>query len=110
MNDRSESNCLVGGAVARRKVAGVEVQPRLDGKAMFFLGTKPQYRRLTERTPHRDRRGTVRTTEVRITDEEDFGSLLKNMRLWLDAQPIRANELTYFDLDPGMMIRVLFRR
>jgi len=50
----------------------------------------------------------VRTTEVRITDEDDFGGLLKNMRLWLDTHRFEPSSFTYFSLNPGMMIRVLF--
>jgi hypothetical protein len=50
----------------------------------------------------------VRTTEVRITDEDDFGGMLKNMRLWLDEHRFEPMSFTYFDLEPGMVIRVLF--
>jgi hypothetical protein len=50
----------------------------------------------------------VRTTEVRIIDEDDFGGLLKNMRLWLDAHRFEPMSFNYFYLDPGMIIRVLF--
>jgi hypothetical protein len=50
----------------------------------------------------------VRTTEVRITDEDDFGGLLKNMRLWLDTHRFEPSSFTYYYLNPGMTIRVLF--
>jgi hypothetical protein len=50
----------------------------------------------------------VRTTEVRISDEDNFGGLLKNMRLFLDAHRFEPMSFTYFDLDPGMIIRVSF--
>ena len=47
--------------------------------------------------------------EVRITPDDDFGALLKEMRLWLDRHQFVPSTYTYFDLNPGMSIHVSFR-
>lgn len=49
----------------------------------------------------------MQTAEVRISDD-DFGGRLKDMRLWLDERRFEPSVFTYFYLDPGMMVRVLF--
>jgi hypothetical protein len=50
----------------------------------------------------------VLTAEVQISDD-DFGRRLKDMRLWLDGRGFEPSSFTYFYLDPGMMVRVLFK-
>ena len=47
--------------------------------------------------------------EVRTTGDDDFGTLLKEMRLWLDEHRFEASTFAYFDLNPGMRIQVSFR-
>ena len=49
----------------------------------------------------------MQTAELRILDG-DFGGRLKEIRNWLDEQQFEPSAFTYFYLDPGMMIRVLF--
>ena len=49
----------------------------------------------------------MQTAEVRISDD-DFGSRLKDMRLWLDGRRFEPSAFIYFYLDPGMMVRVSF--
>jgi hypothetical protein len=49
----------------------------------------------------------VPMAEVRINDD-DFGQRLKEMRVWLDSRRFTASSFTYFYLDPGMLVRVLF--
>ncbi len=48
--------------------------------------------------------------EVRIAPDDDFGALLKEMRIWLDRHQFVASTFTYFDLDPGMSIQVSFAK
>ncbi len=50
----------------------------------------------------------LQTAEVRISDD-DFGKRLKDMRLWLDGNRFEPLVFTYFYLDPGMKVRVLFK-
>jgi hypothetical protein len=50
----------------------------------------------------------VQTAEVRISDDEDFVGRLLDMRVWLDDNRFQPSTFTYFYLEPGMMIRVLF--
>jgi len=50
----------------------------------------------------------MRTTELRISDEEDLTKRLQEMRVWLDAHQFEPSTFTYFYLDPGMVVRVLF--
>jgi hypothetical protein len=47
--------------------------------------------------------------EVRIASDDDFGTVLKEMRLWLDGHRFLPSTFTYFDLNPGMSIQVSFR-
>jgi hypothetical protein len=47
--------------------------------------------------------------EVRVSGADDFGALLKEMRLWLDQHRFEPSTFTYFDLDPGMSIHVAFK-
>ena len=48
--------------------------------------------------------------EVRIAPDDDFGALLREMRIWLDRHQFVPSTFTYFDLDPGMSIQVSFTR
>jgi hypothetical protein len=48
--------------------------------------------------------------EVRITPDDDFGALLKEMRLWLDRHQFVPSTFTYFDLNPGMSIQISFTK
>ena len=50
----------------------------------------------------------MQTAEVRISDDEDFVGRLLDIRVWLDDNKYQPSTFTYFYLDPGMMIRVLF--
>lgn len=50
----------------------------------------------------------MQTAEVRISDDEDFVRRLLDIRVWLDDNKYQPSTFTYFYLDPGMMIRVLF--
>jgi hypothetical protein len=54
-------------------------------------------------------RAIVRTAEVQITDDDDLVGRLTDMRVWLDGNRFEPSSFTYFDLDPGMRIRVLFK-
>jgi hypothetical protein len=47
--------------------------------------------------------------EVRIAVDDDFGAILKDMRLWLDRCRFEPSTFTYVDLHPGMNIQVSFR-
>jgi hypothetical protein len=47
--------------------------------------------------------------EIRIATDDDFGALLKNMRLWLDERGFEPSTFTYHDLNPGMGIEVSFK-
>jgi hypothetical protein len=47
--------------------------------------------------------------ELRTAGDDDFGILLKLMRLWLDEHQFEPSTFTYFDLNPGMRIRVSFK-
>jgi hypothetical protein len=47
--------------------------------------------------------------EVRIAAADDFGALLRDMRLWLDEHRFEPSTFTYLDLNPGMNIQVSFR-
>jgi hypothetical protein len=47
--------------------------------------------------------------EMRIASDDDFGAVLREMRLWLDEQRFVPSTFTYFDLNPGMSIHVSFR-
>ncbi len=49
----------------------------------------------------------MQMAEVRISDD-DFGLCLREMRLWLDSRGFTPSSFTYFYLDPGMLVRVLF--
>ena len=51
----------------------------------------------------------MRTTEVRLLDENDLARRLMVMRIWLDKHRYEPSTFTYFFLDPGMMIRVAFK-
>ena len=51
----------------------------------------------------------MRTTEVRLLDENDLARRLTDMRIWLDKHRYEPSTFTYFFLDPGMMIRVAFK-
>jgi hypothetical protein len=44
--------------------------------------------------------------EVRNGADDDFGALLKDMRLWLDEREFEPSIFTYRDLNPGMIIEV----
>lgn len=50
----------------------------------------------------------MRTTEVRILGDEDFTKRLQEMRVWLDVHRYDPSRFTYFCVDPGMVVRVLF--
>ena len=50
----------------------------------------------------------MQTAEVRISDDEDFVRRLLDIRVWLDDNKYEPSTFTYFYLDPGMTIRVLF--
>ena len=47
--------------------------------------------------------------EVQIADGDDFGALLRKMRLWLDKHHFEPSTFTYLDLNPGMSIQVSFK-
>jgi len=47
--------------------------------------------------------------EVRIAADDDFGAILKDMRLWLDGRRFEPSTFTYHDLNPGMIIHVSFK-
>jgi hypothetical protein len=47
--------------------------------------------------------------EVRIAAADDFGALLRDMRLWLDENRLEPSRFTYSDLYPGMSIQVTFK-
>jgi len=51
----------------------------------------------------------MRTTELRLLDEDDLARRLTDMRTWLDEHRYEPSTFTYFFLDPGMKIRVSFR-
>jgi hypothetical protein len=51
----------------------------------------------------------MRTTELRLLDEEDLARRLTDMQIWLDEHRYEASTFTYFFLDRGMMIRVSFK-
>lgn len=51
----------------------------------------------------------MRTAEVRITGDDDLGGRLTDMRVWIDRHRFEPSSFTYFFLDPGMKIRVLFK-
>jgi hypothetical protein len=51
----------------------------------------------------------MRTTEVRLLDENDLARRLTDTRIWLDKHRYEPSTFTYFFLDPGMMIRVAFK-
>jgi hypothetical protein len=50
----------------------------------------------------------MRTTEVRLLDENDLARRLTDMRIWLDKHRYEPSTFTYFFLDPGMKVRVAF--
>jgi hypothetical protein len=47
--------------------------------------------------------------ELRTAGDDDFGILLKEMRLWLDEHQFEPSTFTDFDLNPGMRIQVSFK-
>jgi hypothetical protein len=47
--------------------------------------------------------------EVQIVADDDFGALLRDMRLWLDEQHFEPLIFTYFDTNPGMSVHVAFK-
>ena len=51
----------------------------------------------------------MRTTEVRLLDENDLARRLADMRIWLDKHRYEPSTFTYFFLYPGMRIRVAFK-
>jgi hypothetical protein len=51
----------------------------------------------------------MRTTEVRLLDENDLARRLTDMRVWLDEHRYEPSTFTYFFLDTGMEIRVTFK-
>jgi hypothetical protein len=51
----------------------------------------------------------MRTTEVRLLDENDLARRPTDMRIWLDKHRYEPSTFTYFFLDPGMKIRVSFK-
>jgi len=51
----------------------------------------------------------VRTTELRLLDEDDLARRLTDMRTWLDEHRYEPSTFTYFFLDPGMKIQVAFK-
>ena len=51
----------------------------------------------------------MRTTEVRLLDENDLARRLTDMRIWLDKHRYEPSTFTYIFLDPGMKIRVALK-
>ena len=51
----------------------------------------------------------MRTTEVRLLDENDLARRLSDMRIWLDKHRYEPSTFTYFFRDPGVKIRVAFK-
>jgi hypothetical protein len=49
----------------------------------------------------------MRAAEIRISDD-DFAGCLKDMRLWLDEHRYEPSTFTYFDVGPGVLVRVSF--
>jgi hypothetical protein len=47
--------------------------------------------------------------EVLIAFYDDFGAILKEMRIWLDKHRFVPSIFTYSDLSPGMRVRVWFK-
>jgi hypothetical protein len=47
--------------------------------------------------------------EVRIAANDDFGSALKDMRVWLDERRFEPSTFTYHELNLGMTIEVSFK-
>ncbi len=49
----------------------------------------------------------MQAAEVEISDAE-FGTRLKDMRVWLDAKRFAPSTFTYVFLPPGMKLRIAF--
>jgi hypothetical protein len=47
--------------------------------------------------------------EVHIPDSSELAARLTDMRVWLDEHRYEPSTFTYFFLDPGIKIRVLFK-
>jgi hypothetical protein len=51
----------------------------------------------------------MRIVEVQTFRDNDFGILLKEMRLWLDETRFEPSTFIYSDLSPGVSIQIAFK-
>jgi hypothetical protein len=51
----------------------------------------------------------MHTAEVWVATDDDFGSQLKYMRLWLDEHRFEPSTFAYFFLNTGMSVQVSFK-